>query len=161
MQQRRLYLKDRMPVEIGVSTLRRLDSKYVCTNVFVELYAPCGIFMISKKGNIVKRTPVDGTIEECALEDGTQFLADESFFHDEPVLSQIPYHHSAHFKTAFHYGDGSVQLIIEGTYRDKDHLSKTDKYDGFLPDNFYFLANDDIESYLVKKELNVFLSLLN
>ena len=64
--------------------------------------------------------------------------------------------------------DSKIYLIMEGIYENKNKnitINTTtsnlkDKYYNFIPTNFYFLTNEDLDNMLIKKELNEFLSLL-
>ena len=98
-------------------------------------------------------------------------LLDNSSIEKELVYSQIPFDHSSVNMTSFHYCEGTdskLYFIIEGIYENKNKnitLSTTNsilknKYYNFIPTNFYFVTNEELDNIMIKKELNEFLSML-
>ena len=59
-----------------------------------------------------------------------------------------------------------LELVVEGTYKNLTINSTinsrqlNDKYYNFVADDIYFISNENIDNILLKKELNMFISLL-
>lgn len=171
----KIYIKDMNP-QILRKRFSLLDEYFTNQETMKEIISPGGVFMI-EKDKLYKLNPVDQDITMHPLE-GNYLLFDTSYYERELVFSQIPYEHIAVDKVKFYYGIGKpemkksksfVTFVVEGVYQ-KNHsiinattkttLSK-DKYTNFIPTDFYFLANESFDNILVKKELNVFLSIVN
>jgi hypothetical protein len=160
----KIYIKD-----FDVASLRKklgkLDEYFRNQEITVEMVSPEGLFTI-ENNKLFKLKPVDKEIVECEF-DGFTLLFDNSYFEKEFVFSHVPYDHINIDVVKFYYGQENLgkksflRLVVEGFY---DNCMKVDvsrdKYFGFLPTNFYFLANESFDNVLVKKELNVFLSML-
>jgi hypothetical protein len=160
----KIYIKD-----FDVASLRKklpkLDEYFRNQEITVELVSPEGLFTI-ESNKLYKLKPVDKEIVECNFE-GFSLLFDNSYFEKEFVFSHIPYDHINIDVVKFYYGQENLgkksflRLVVEGMY--ENYLSSQnlkDKYYNFIPTNFYFLANESFDNVLVKKELNVFLSML-
>jgi hypothetical protein len=169
----KIYIKDFNLKNITKPVFDELDKYFRLSNNYCELFSPSGIFII-EKNKIIKQLPNDVPLKYIDFE-GVQLILDNSYFKEEEEISQIPFHNFYRERTRFYYslGDDSkskekakLQLIVEGYYDNKLNagtLSSTkrkQKYADFVVDNFYFLAKEELDNYLMKKELNVFLSLL-
>jgi hypothetical protein len=169
----KIYIKDFNPKNITKPVFDELDKYFRLSNNYCELFSPSGIFIIDKN-KIIKQVPNDAPLKYVDFED-VQLILDSSYFKEEEVLSQIPFHNFYRERTRFYYSSGDdskskekakLQLIVEGHYDNKLNTvivpaSKIkQKYADFVVDNFYFLAKEELDNYLMKKELNVFLSLL-
>lgn len=163
----KIYIKDFDTASLR-KKLSKLDEYYRNQETTVELVSPEGLFTI-ENNKLYKMKPVDKEIVEREFE-GFTLLFDNSYFDKEQIFSQIPYDHINLDIVKFYYGQellgkkSFLRLIVEGFY-DNDYKKKIgetikDKYFDFLPTNFYFLANESFDNVLVKKELNVFLSML-
>ena len=167
----KIYIKDFDTKKITKSLLEEIDKYFITARNYFELYSPAGIFIIDKN-RVIKQLPNDAPLKCVDFED-VKLLLDNSYFKEEEIMSQIPFHNLYRKKTRFYYsrGDDSkskekarLQLIVEGHY-DNERISNINlnlkqKYADFVVDDFYFLAKEDLDNYLMKKELNVFLSML-
>jgi hypothetical protein len=163
----KIYIK-----EFDTASLRKklvkLDEYFRNQETSVELVSPEGLFTI-ENNKLYKLKPVDKEIVERKFE-GFTLLFDNSYFEKEVIFSQVPYDHINLDVVKFYYGQENLgkksflRLVVEGLYENEDKFkigeSRKDKYSDFLPTNFYFLANESFDNILVKKELNVFLSML-
>lgn len=162
----KIYIKD-----FDIASLRKklskLDEYFRNQETSVELVSPEGLFTI-ENNKLYKLKPVDKEIVECEFE-GFTLLFDNSYFEKEFIFSHVPYEHINLDVVKFYYGQENLgkksflRLVVEGFYENETKNGKTDradKYSNFLPTNFYFLANESFDNVLVKKELNVFLSML-
>jgi hypothetical protein len=169
----KIYIDSYDPKKLTPTILEKLDEFFKNTKSYLQLISTSGIFNI-ENNKIVKLVSNDAPILDVLFENKIKLVLDNSFFEEELVLSQIPIDHYKINITTFHYcyGDKSkLNLVIEGHYEskiDSNYLQKQEtnlkglkKYTHFVPDNFYFLANEEINNYLIKKELNGFLLMLN
>ena len=155
----KIYIEEYNPKEL-LKKLDKLDDHYKKQINHIELISPSsGIFNIENK-KVYKLKANDKNL-----------LIDKSIVEKEQVYSQIPYDHYSINMTAYHYcvgTDSKLYLIIEGMYENKNKnitLTTTtnnlkNKYYNFIPTNFYFLTNEELDNIMIKKELNEFLSLL-
>lgn len=165
----KIFIKDYDPLLLKKKFVK-LDNYFRNKEITVELVSPDGLFLI-ESNKLWKMKPVDKDIVVHNFEE-FDLLFDESYFEKELVYSQIPYDHVNIDVVKFYYGQEAsgkksfLRLVIEGLY-DSDNNSKigenklhSDKYFNFTPTNFYFLVSESFDNILVKKELNVFLSML-
>ena len=160
----KIYIKD-----FDIASLRKklskFDEYFRKQEITVELVSPEGLFTI-ENNKLYKLKPVDKEIVEREFE-GFTLLFDNSYFEKEFVFSHVPYDHINIDVVKFYYGEETLgkksflKFVVEGIYDNCLQVDTSkDKYFGFLPTNFYFLANESFDNVLVKKELNVFLSML-
>jgi len=160
----KIFLHDYKPILLK-KKIKKLDEYFRKMENYIEIVSPDGLFSIENE-RLYKLKPLDKEIVKCSLEN-FELLIDDSYFDKEIVLSQIPYDNISSKIHRFYYSQEPIgkktflTLVIEGTY-DNTHLDENlnDKYLNFTPRNFYFLTNERIDNILIKKELNVFLSLL-
>jgi len=180
--ERKIYMDNYEPNKLTRNLLDNLDVYYKFTNNCLQMYSPSGIFIMEKENNdknikIIKQVPCDKPLKLLEF-DNTRLILDESSFKEEHVISQIPFDNFYKEVTKFYYSQcedsrakekAKLFLVVEGHYENKinneiekeKHKEKgKNKYVGFIPDNFYFLAKEEIDNYLMKKELNGFLSML-
>jgi hypothetical protein len=162
----KIYIDNYNPNKITPNILLKLEDLHKFTKTFVQLFSSSGIFII-QNNKIIKQIPNDKPLKKIIFEGikgKINMILDESFFKEEQVLSQIPITHHSKLITKFYYCQGEkskLYLVIEGYYKSKiDDESYKKKYTNFVVENVYFLVNDEIDNYLIKKEINVFLSLL-
>lgn len=126
-------------------------------DIIIHLYSDEGIFSI-ENNQIYKLIPHDIPIKKLVFEkddfNNIDLIFDNSYFEKTQILSQIPSNHIVHSFTKKRYSltknfKSLLHLIIE-------EISGK-------PVNYYFLLNDaySFNNILVKKELNMFLSLFN
>jgi len=160
----RIYIQNYDPLLLR-KKLSILDEYFRKQETVVELVSPDGLFTV-ENGNLYKMKSVDKEIITNDFE-GCKLLIDSSYFEKEPVYSQIPYDHINLDIVKFYYSQEPagkipfIRLVVEGLINKNNDKPCVKKYDNFTPTNFYFLANESFENVLVKKELNVFLSMLN
>ena len=166
----KIYIEGCNPKIFIPQMLEKLDEHYKFTKNYTQLLSSSGIFNI-ENNKIIKLIPNDKPSRRVVFDEQTTLLLDESYFQEENVLSQIPMHNCYKQLVQFNYcvgDDSKLYLIIEGiydatlinmNYKKRDCKGKQ-KYSGFIPENFYFLAKEEVDNYLIKKELNVFLSML-
>jgi len=165
----KIYIKEIEPISLK-KQFSKLDEYFRQKEEFVELISSEGMFII-EKNQLYKLKPVDKKVLTQTFE-GYTLLFDNSYFDKEQVLSQIPYEHVNLNTVKFYYGEEIfgkkyfLRLVVEGFYEKENtsislnNKNNNDKYNNFVPTNFYFLANESFDNILVKKEFNVFLSML-
>jgi hypothetical protein len=166
----KIFIKDYAPLLIKKKFVK-IDEYFRNKENVVEFISPEGFFILDDK-KIYKLKPVDKEIVVHSFE-GRELLFDASYFEKEMVLSQIPYDHVRVDVSKLYYGQESVgkksflKLVVEGLYESDNNSTQfldtktgAGKYVNFTPTNFYFLATENFDNILIKKELNVFLSLL-
>jgi len=168
----KIYIDEYSPTKI-VSKLSKLDKYFKCTNHYIKLLSNNGIFKI-ENNKIHKLKPNDKPIvTRNNYYDGAHLVMDQSIYDVETIYSQIPYHHTYSNIISFEYcqtkdkkRDAKLTLIVEGVHGDTMIHTKSNstdlnnKYYNFVPTDFYFLATEEIDNYLIKQELNEFLSML-
>jgi len=162
----KIYIEGYEPQRVTKQILNKLDEHYKFSKNYVQLYSSSGIFNVVDN-KIYKQIPNDKPISHYNFNENVNLILDGSFFEEEIILSQIPMHNHYKKVTQFNFclgDDSKLYFILEGYYGDatSDKHLKTGlkKYAGFVPDNFYFLAKEEIDNYLIKKELNGFLLML-
>jgi hypothetical protein len=166
----KIFIKDYDPLLLKKKFVK-LDNYFRNKEITVELVSPDGLYVIENH-KVFKLKPVDNEIVTHKFE-GFELLFDSSYFERELILSHIPYDHVNIDVVKMYYGQESLgkksflRLVVEGLYEQDNANSKigdnkqnSDKYFNFTPTNFYFLASESFDNVLVKKELNVFLSML-
>jgi hypothetical protein len=162
----KIFIKDYDPLLLKKKFVK-LDNYFRNKEITVELVSPEGLFVIENH-KVFKLKPIDKEIVTHNFE-GFELLFDASYFERELILSHIPYEHVNIDVVKFYYGQETLgkksflRLVVEGLYDSNkfgENISHNDKYLNFTPTNFYFLASESFDNVLVKKELNVFLSML-
>jgi len=160
----KIFVRDYKPILLK-KKIKKLDEYFRKMEKYTEIVSPDGLFSIENE-RLYKLKPVDKEIFKYSFET-FELLIDDSYFEKELVLSQIPYDNISSKIHRFYYSQEPIgkktflTLMIEGVY-DYTHLDENvhDKYLNFTPNNFYFLTNEKFDNILIKKELNVFLSIL-
>ena len=166
----KIYIKDFNPKNMIKPLLEELDKYFRFSNNYCELFSPSGIFIV-EKNKVLKQVPNDEPLKYMVFDNDVQLILDKSYFKEEEILSQIPFHNFYKETTRFYYSQcekekANLQLIVEGHYENKlknvsfQITNRKQKYADFVVDNVYFLAKEELDNYLMKKELNVFLSIL-
>jgi hypothetical protein len=166
----KIFIKDYDPL-LFKKKFAKLDEYFRNKETTVEIVSPDGLFLIDNN-KLWKLKPIDKNVVVHNFE-GYELLFDSSYFEKELILSQIPYDHVNIDIVKFYYGQEAVgkksflKLIVEGFYENNNNSIKIgennlsdDNYANFTPSNFYFLASESFDNVLLKKELNVFLSML-
>jgi hypothetical protein len=165
----RIYVEDLEPKNIDRSKLVKLEEYYSGKNDAIEVFSEKGMYLV-ENSKMWKLVPTNDKTTKI-VEDGVSFLLDETNI-EKRLHSQIPFDHAMNKKTIFTYKTKHVLLLIEGHYEenritrlnmDKIDFDKSDIYNNFTIDDFYFepkYENLNISNPNVKNEINVFLSLL-
>ena len=167
----KMYIDGLKPDKINKYILRKLDDYFREKKETFHLYSEDGIYSI-ENSKIYKKTPTDETIKIIKNGDFTYYF-DKSSFKKTSVLSQLPVHAIPIKRTQFTFCESTninktkVMLVIDGIYTTPQEIGENVKngtignnYDNFIVDEIYFVLKEEIDNYLIKKELNVFLSLL-
>ncbi|NDA89735.1 MAG: hypothetical protein EBY20_02325 [Alphaproteobacteria bacterium] len=166
----KIFIKDYDPLLLKKKFVK-LDNYFRNQEITIELVSPDGLFVI-ESNKLWKLKPIDKDVVSQSFE-GFELLFDSSYFERELVFSHIPYDHVNIDVVKMYYGQESIgkksflRFVVEGLYENDnnnhkigDNKANSDKYFNFTPTNFYFLASESFDNVLVKKELNVFLSML-
>jgi len=144
--------------------IKKLNERYVSSETYIQIYSIDGIYQINEK-NINKQIMHDTNVKiyEKFYEDFT-LIVDNSYFELESVNQIHPDNISTCIKRNFFKLDSNsnLQLVIEGVFLDDIITPITSKNNIKHNDIYFELPNNiDINDALVKKEIIVFLSLLN
>lgn len=147
----KIYLKNYIVGDV-MKKIADIDKYYSRSKHCIEIFSEEGMYQVTAN-KIYKLNPVDEKITNVARPDGIELIVDKSTVSSVEVY-RVPSHHIMIHSTHFIYQlkPTGVKLVIEGGYR--TNSSNADKYVGFLPSDFYFEVNSEVE------DLNVFLSLL-
>ena len=156
----KIYINN-LNIDILFNLLHRFDDKYIDSETYIQIYSIDGIYKINdnqfKKLNII-----DKEIELFQnYYNNFTLIIDKSFFIEENVHSLNPLYEYIKIKRCFFKTNKSspIQLVIEGPVNEDLNSNKH-----FIkPNDIYFEINNniDINDDLIKKEIIVFLSLLN
>jgi hypothetical protein len=151
-------------IDILDIVLKRLNEQYIDSETYIQIYSTDGIYRVNDKiVNKLKCIDKDIQIYEKYYENFT-LIVDTSYYELENVNAIHSEHISRCIKRSFFKlnKNSNLQLVIEGIILDKLNSNKS-KYENIKSNDIYFeLQNStDINDALVKKELIVFLSLLN
>jgi len=142
---------DKYNMDKLVTQMQSLDQYYTKTKTRQRIYSADGMFVI-ENNKIYKSVIVDvETTIHMKLGD-FELIGDETTMTLEET-HQIPSNHVMVQSTLLYYSQSpkaNVQLVIEGD----------SKNSSFTPTDFYFEVSGDIDNYLIKEELNIFLSQL-
>jgi len=147
-------------IEILSTIMKLLNEYYINSNIFIQICSVDGIYEI-EESSVMKLTCVDNNIQifKNYYNDFTLIL-DPSYYTKEKVYSINSEHISTRMKRCF-FGlnkDSKIKLVIEGELFEKT----ANNYDINPKDIYFEIPNNiDINDALVKKEIIVFLSLLN
>jgi hypothetical protein len=156
----KIYINN-LNIDILNNLLYIFNDKYIDSETYIQIYSIDGIYKINDN-QIKKLNIIDKEIELFQnYYNNFTLIVDKSFFIEENVHSINPEHISIKLKRCFFksYQKSNVQLVIEGSINEDLTLNKH-----FIkPNDIYFEINDniDIKDDLIKKEIIVFLSLLN
>ena len=166
----KIYLEDYSLEKITKQLMNKLDPYYQSSKIKEYMFSTDGVFIL-QKGKLFKQIPQDKPIQKInyvAGEKNIVLLIDECEITEIDILSQFPYEHITNRITEMHYTitppqnnkKGTpffIHLVIECIY--ETDLNNKEKVN-FIPTDFYFLANEKIDNYLIQKDFNVFLSML-
>jgi len=141
--------------------LETFHDKYIHSKTFIKIYSIDEIYKINEN-QIKKQNIIDKDIEiyKNYYNDFT-LIIDKSVIKEEEVNSVHPDHIYIKLKKCFFkiIPTSCVQLVIEGSLCEEKCLNKYSIH----ANDIYFELKDNINIMddLIKKEINVFLSLLN
>jgi hypothetical protein len=166
IKQYKIYIKEYNISKITDKILEKIDVHFNCIKNTKELVSNQGLYSI-KNNKIFKKNIIDIPLNYIFFENKTELIIDKSYFEFTEIISHIPINHILIENTIFYYSIQKtncgtyrgVQFVIEGFY---DTINdNNNKYLNYIITDFYFLANGEIDDFFIKKEINVFLSLLN
>ena len=139
---------------------KKLNEHFIDSETYIQVYSIDGVYQINEK-SINKQICFDNNIKifEKYYENFT-LIVDTSYYKLETSNAINPEHISTKMKRSFFKLEktSKLQLVIEGSFLNYDkkdnNIKNTDIY-------FELPNNIDINDALVKKEIIVFLSLLN
>ena len=145
--------------------VKKLNEQYIKSETYIQIYSIDGAYQINEK-TINKQVVHDSNIKiyEQFYEDFT-LIVDNSYFELVSVNQIHPENISTCIKRSFYKIDANsnLHLVIEGVFLDDIIAINKENSNTIKHDDIYFeLPNNiDINDALVKKEIIVFLSLLN
>ena len=147
-------------IDILSDVIKQLSDIYVNSETFIQIYSTGGIYTVDDT-SIIKQICVDNDL--IFLPNyfrNFSLIVDPSYYKTEIVHNIIPEHISTKMKRCFFEinKNSNIKLVIEG-----EAVEEPKNVHGINPNDIYFeLSNNiNINDALVKKEIIVFLSLLN
>jgi len=151
------------PTNITSQHLYKLNEYLQEEKENIHLYSENGIYCI-EDNNIFKMVPRDEPIKN--IKNGDYIYSfDKSSFEKQRVMSQLPLNavsipvSKLYFCESKHADKSKITFVVEGVRNNKQHNDKN-PYSNFIVTDVYFILKEEIDNYLIKKELNVFLSML-
>jgi hypothetical protein len=147
----KIYLEKYIVGDV-MKNISEIDKYYTGSENCIEIFSEEGMYHVTTN-KIYKLNIIDEKITNITHPDGINLVVDKSTVSYVEVHHVPSYHimiYTAHF--IYQTKPNGVKLIIEGIYN--SNHSKTDKYVGFMPSDFYFEVNSEFD------DLNGFLSLL-
>jgi hypothetical protein len=155
----KIYINN-LNIEILPTIMKLFNDYYINSKTYIQIYSIDGIYEIDES-SVTKLNCFDNDIQIFKnYYDNFTLILDPSYFITEKVNNINPEHISTRMKRCV-FGlnkDSKIKLIIEG-----ELFEKTANNCDINPKDIYFEMpnNTDINDALVKKEIIVFLSLLN
>jgi hypothetical protein len=164
----KIYINN-LNLEILPNIMTTINEQYIDSETYIQIYAIDGVYQINDTA-IKKLNNVDKDIQiyDNYYENFT-LIVDPSYYTSEAV-NKIPLEHiTTKMKRCFFQINkkSDIKLVIEGPiieetpFAKKNTSSNTDY--SIKPNDIYFELTDnvDIMDALIKREINVFLSILN
>jgi len=149
--------------------MNTIKEQYIDSETYIQIYAVDGMYQITNS-IIRKCNSFDSDIEiHKNYFESFELIVDPSYYTLEEV-NKIPLDHiSTKMKRCFYQINkkSDIKLVIEGPIIEETSPTKTQAKSntdyGITPNDIYFELTDniDINDALIKKEISVFLSLLN
>ena len=164
----KIYINN-LNIDILSTIMTKIKQQYITSETYIQIYANDGIYQINDKA-IQKCNPVDHDIQlhDNYYENYT-LIVDPSYYTLE-TAHKIPLEHISTKMKKYIYQinkQSDIRLVIEGPILEDSTTTNTNTnpasdYD-IKPCDLYFETPDtmDITNTLLKKEINVFLSMLN
>lgn len=131
------------------SNLERLEKYFYKSQQETMIFSEEGIFKV-RNGEITKTNITDCDIEvkKHYVDDMTLFV-DSSYYKNDSYVGQIPYDHTIVKQKNMHYRlqDNAVITFCVELLNNNIH-------------NYYFITKENIDNFLIKKDIVTFLSLL-
>jgi hypothetical protein len=147
-------------IEILPDIMKQLSELYINSETFIQIYSSDGIYKVDNSLTLKQNCVDKELIFFKNYFNNFTLIADPSYYKTEVVNNIIPEHTSTKMKRCFFEinKNSNIKLIIEG-----EIVEETKNIYGINPNDIYFeiLDNININDALVKKEIIVFLSLLN
>ena len=158
----KIYIKNYKPMDI-FKKLKLLDIYFYSTKKSIEIISDDGIFNIDDRKFYKMNVILDKLVE--LRSNNIDILVDKSTYNMD-IVHQLPLDHIDFQTTTFCYiinTKSKIKMIVEGKYDITDEKAEKDKYESFIPTNFYFEAPNEKSDFelLNNDDLNGFLSLLN
>ena len=165
----KIYINN-LNIEILSNIMTTLNEQYIDSETYIQIYAIDGVYQINDSA-IKKLNPLDSDIQlHHNYYENFTLIVDPSYYTAESV-NKIPLEHitTKMKRCFFQINKKSVmKLVVEGTVIEETSFAKkpttTSATDyGMKPTDIYFEVADnvDITDALIKREINVFLSMLN
>jgi hypothetical protein len=156
----KIYIQN-FNIDILSDIMKQLAANYTHTESYTIIYSECGIYRIDDDTTIKKLVCLDNDIKIFKnYYNEFTLIADPSYYTTEIVNNIEPQHISKSVKRYFFEINekSKIQLVIEGEEtKNVNANSLINLYDIY----FEVPNNIDINDALVKKEIIVFLSILN
>ena len=138
--------------------IKKLNEYFISCETYIQIYSTDGVYQVNEK-SIKKLIINDNNIEIFEkYYDNFTLIIDDSYYEQEPCSQIYPENISTKMKRSFFKlnKNSNLQLVFEGIFSNDDttNIKHNDIY-------FELPKNIDINDALVKKEIIVFLSLLN
>ncbi len=165
----KIYINN-LNLEILPNIMTTLNEQYIDSETYIQIYAVDGVYQINDSV-IKKMNAVDNDIKiHNNYYENFTLIVDPSYYTTETV-NKIPLEHiTTKMKRCFFQINkkSDIKLVVEGpvieetTFAKKTATSSNTDY-GMKPSDIYFELTDnvDITDALIKREINVFLSILN
>jgi hypothetical protein len=161
----KIYINN-LNIDILSAIMSKIKEQYITSETYIQIYANDGIYQINDK-TIQKCNPDDHEIQlHNNYYENYTLIVDPSYYALETV-NKIPLEHiSTKMKKCFYQINkhSAITLVIEGPIIEDSAIKNKPITDYHInPCDLYFETPDsiDITNTLIKKEINVFLSLLN
>jgi len=156
----KLYIQN-FNIDILSDIMKQLAANYTHTESYTIIYSECGIYRIDDDTTIKKLVCLDKDIQILKnYYNELTLIADPSYYTTEIVNNIESQHISTSVKRCFFEINekSKIQLVVEGEETKNVNVNSL-----INPYDIYFEVpnNIDINDALVKKEIIVFLSLLN
>jgi len=164
----KIYINN-LNIDILSTIMMKIKEQYITSETYIQIYANDGIYQINDRA-IQKCNPVDHDIQlHHNYYENYTLIVDPSYYILE-TAHKIPLEHISTKMKKYIYQinkQSDIRLVIEGPILEDSATTNTNTnpasdYD-IKPCDLYFETPDtmDITNTLLKKEINVFLSMLN
>ena len=162
----KIYINNYNPNNL-LKKIKLIDKYFYGTKNNIEIVSDDGIFYIDNN-KFYKLNIISDDLSKLN-NNNNELLIDKSIYNKD-ITHQLPLEHIILNVTTFYYSinvKSKIKLVIEGKYEDENFnfeiLNNTNKYQNFIPTNFYFEVPNEKNDFeiLNNDDLNVFFSMLN